>query len=192
MLRVLLIRHATPVPPAHHSDEYTRPLTDLGLQQAETLARELEAVQLDAVYSSPYLRAMQTVQPLAAARGLSVQPVEDLREHRLSSESINHWRDTLEQAWLDFDFLPYTGESMRETQTRAWAALESLAGKHSSGTSESTIALGGHGTAFSLLLHKLEPRVNAVFHLAMPMPAVYALEFDDTWRIASGPGINDF
>jgi 2,3-bisphosphoglycerate-dependent phosphoglycerate mutase len=185
MLRVLLVRHATPVLPDVWSDEYTRPLTETGLQQASSLEEECHHLELDAVYSSPYLRAIQTVQPLAAARGLTVRPVEDLREHRLSAEPIDHWREVLERAWSDLDFAPPSGETMRVTQTRAWNALEKLCADHASGT----IAIGGHGTAFSLLLHKIDPRVNAVFHLAMPMPAVYTLEFDGTWRIANGPGL---
>lgn len=185
MLRVLLVRHAPPVFPTIGSDEYTRPLTEAGLEQARSLAHELEDVPIDAVYSSPYLRAIQTVQPLAEARGLNVQAVEDLREHRLSPEPIDDWRTTLERAWLDFDFLLHGGEALRVTQARAWTALESIAARHPSGT----IAIGGHGTAMSLLLHRLEPRVDAVFHLAMPMPAVYTVEFDSAWRIISGLGL---
>jgi 2,3-bisphosphoglycerate-dependent phosphoglycerate mutase len=179
MPRVLLIRHAAPVLPTPGSDEYTRPLTEIGLQQASSLAEDLRDLEIDAVYSSPYLRAIQTVRPLAAARGLRVEPVEDLREHRLSVEPIDHWRETLERAWVDFDFTSSGGDPMRVTQARVWAALEATVARHARGT----IAIGGHGTAFSLVLHRIDPRVDAAFHLAMPMPAVYTLEFDGAWRI---------
>jgi 2,3-bisphosphoglycerate-dependent phosphoglycerate mutase len=185
MLRVLLVRHATPVLPNAWSDEYTRPLTETGLQQASRLEQEYHHLELDAVYSSPYLRALQTVHPLADARGLTVQAVEDFREHRLSAEPIDHWREVLERAWTDLDFALPGGETMRDTQTRAWNALEDVCANHSSGT----IAIGGHGTAFSLLLHRIDPRVNCAFHLAMPMPTVYSLEYDSAWRIADGPGL---
>jgi 2,3-bisphosphoglycerate-dependent phosphoglycerate mutase len=183
MLRVVLVRHATPILPNVWSDEYTRPLNETGFLQASKLADELRNLELNAVYSSPYLRAIQTVQALANARGLTLQSVKDLREHRLSPEPMDDWRETLERAWADFDFVLPGGESMRTTQTRIWSALEDLTARHSSGV----IAIGGHGTAFSLLLHQIDPRINAAFHLAMPMPAVYTLEFNGAWRIVSSP-----
>ena len=55
-------------------------LTALGLEQAEQTAKALENEQIDAVYSSDLMRAMQTATPHATRRGLQVVPLKDLRE----------------------------------------------------------------------------------------------------------------
>jgi 2,3-bisphosphoglycerate-dependent phosphoglycerate mutase len=186
MLRVLLVRHAEPVLPGTHGfDEFSRPLTEKGARDASALVKALNALKFDAVYSSPMLRAIQTVEGFAVARGLEVVSVHDFHEHKLSPEPMSNWREVLEQAWRDFDFVLPGGQTMRSTQNRGFAALERLAQIHSGGT----IAIGGHGTIFSLMLNKIEPHVDCAFHLSMPMPAVYTLEYQDgAWEIISGAG----
>ena len=186
MLRVLLVRHAEPVLPGTPGfDEFSRPLTESGAQNAIALARAHSALELEAVYSSPMRRAMQTVEGFAVSRGLEVIPIPGFHEHVLAPEPISNWREMLEQAWTNFDFALLGAETMRETQDRGFCALQLLAHHHSSGT----IIIGGHGTLFSLLLNKIEPGVDCAFHLSMPMPAVYTLEFDGgTWEIVSGAG----
>ena len=67
-LDVLLIRHAEPIPfgSAGVTDD-DRPLSDQGRLRAAELAIELEPFEVTAIYSSPYLRALQTVGPIARA-----------------------------------------------------------------------------------------------------------------------------
>jgi 2,3-bisphosphoglycerate-dependent phosphoglycerate mutase len=187
MLRVLLVRHAEPVMPGTPGfDEFSRPLTESGARDALLLANGFQNLELDAVYSSPMLRSMQTVESFAQARKLEVIPMHEFVEHMLSPEPIPNWREVLEQSWSDFDFALLGGKTMRSTQTRGFAALERLGQAHRRGT----IVIGGHGTLFSLILNTIEPGIDCAFHLSMPMPAVYALEFDgEAWEIVSGPGL---
>jgi 2,3-bisphosphoglycerate-dependent phosphoglycerate mutase len=186
MLKVLLIRHADPVKPSPlHVNEYARPLTTEGARDALKLVEHLKDFEIDAAYSSPYLRAIQTIEPIAHARDLKIQTIEDLREHTLSPELIPNWKDVLESAWLDFDFALPGGETMKSTQSRGMSALETIRARHPRGT----VIVGGHGTLFSLVLHALKPQIDCAFHLAMPMPAVYRLEFQGSWRVISGPGL---
>jgi 2,3-bisphosphoglycerate-dependent phosphoglycerate mutase len=186
MLRILLVRHADPVKPSPlHANEYTRPLTTEGARDALQLVEILQDFEIDAAYSSPYLRAIQTLEPLAQTRDLQIQTIEDLREHTLSPELIPNWKDVLGQAWDDFDFALPGGETMRDTQSRGLSALETIRARHPRGT----VIVGGHGTLFSLVLHALRPQIDCAFHLSMPMPAVYTLEFQDSWCVISGPGL---
>jgi len=69
------------------------PLSDLGLRQSQAIARALAELPIEAVYSSPLRRAMQTAEPLAACLGLVVQTDPRLMEinagvfqHRLRAE----------------------------------------------------------------------------------------------------------
>lgn len=50
-----------------------RPLSDAGWRQARWLAGQLDSRPLTAIVSSPALRCVQTVEPLARRRGLQVR-----------------------------------------------------------------------------------------------------------------------
>lgn len=57
-----------------------RPLTRSGLRQADALVDLFAPWSIEHVSSSPYLRCMQTVEPLAAACGKTVTPAGFLAE----------------------------------------------------------------------------------------------------------------
>lgn len=57
-----------------------RPLTPEGEAQAEALVGLFAAATISRVRSSSFARCVQTVQPIATARGLPVEPVAALRE----------------------------------------------------------------------------------------------------------------
>ena len=82
MTTYLLIRHALCDPVGQTITGRTPgvSLNPAGRQQAETLASRLAGLPIVAVYSSPLERALQTAQPIAERRGLSVQQLEGLNE----------------------------------------------------------------------------------------------------------------
>jgi broad specificity phosphatase PhoE len=188
-LDVLLVRHAEPIPPGSPGWEERdddRPLTEAGRQAALELADELEPYVITRVYSSPYRRAMETVEPTAERRGLPVTVLPDLRERRLMTPPREDWMEVLRAAWDDPDYAPAGAESSREAQRRGSGALDLLRVRHPDG---GRLLLGSHGNLISLILQALEPDVNAEFHLAMPMPAIYHLEHDGLgWRVMGGHG----
>jgi broad specificity phosphatase PhoE len=61
-------------------DDRLRPLSGRGHLQARELIHLLHDATFDRVLSSPYVRCMETVVPIAGARGLSVEPVDALAE----------------------------------------------------------------------------------------------------------------
>ncbi|MFC6015202.1 histidine phosphatase family protein [Plantactinospora solaniradicis] len=68
--------------PADGPDELSRPLAADGLRQALALADPPIVPRPAAVWSSPYLRVIQTVAPAAHALGLEVQTGWELRVRR--------------------------------------------------------------------------------------------------------------
>ena len=85
MRRLFLIRHGESTYNAEgriqgHQDP---PLSELGLRQAEAIARRLCSETLDAVYSSDLMRASATAEMIAAPRQLPVLTTPFLRESRL-------------------------------------------------------------------------------------------------------------
>lgn len=73
---ILLVRHAVPQP----NGTMDPGLGDAGLAQSLSLVAHLGPEHIDAIYSSHLIRAVQTVEPLAAQRGLEIVIDEGLRE----------------------------------------------------------------------------------------------------------------
>jgi 8-oxo-dGTP diphosphatase len=75
------VRHAKAGSRARwEDDDRFRPLSKSGLRQAEELVTVLGPNAISAVWSSPYLRCVQTVEPVAKARRLKVQETRFLAE----------------------------------------------------------------------------------------------------------------
>jgi 2,3-bisphosphoglycerate-dependent phosphoglycerate mutase len=182
MLTVLLIRHAESMPPGTAGfDEYTRPLTARGVRDAHQLADLHASTRIDAAYSSPYLRARQTIEPIALAHGLTIETVDDLRERMLSAVELPDWRTHLERSWKDFDYAPAGGESSREAQRRVLRVLDSIASRHQGGA----VILASHGNLIALALHAFIPNVDYAFWESIPTPAVFSLVRDgQRWQSA--------
>jgi 2,3-bisphosphoglycerate-dependent phosphoglycerate mutase len=171
-LTVLLIRHAESVAPGISGfDEYTRPLTAKGIRDAAQLSDEYASTRIDAAYSSPYLRARQTIDPMARVRGLAIETIEDLRERLLSARDLPDWRAHLRRSWNDFDYAPPGGESGRVAQARVVRVLDTIAARHSAGT----VIVASHGNLIALALHAFMPGVDYAFWESIPMPAVFRL-----------------
>src|SRR5437773_540104 len=78
-----VVRHAKAGSRSHWTgDDRKRPLNKKGEKQAEDLVELYASFPITAVHSSPYLRCIQTVEPLAKARGLDVLKSPDLQEGR--------------------------------------------------------------------------------------------------------------
>jgi 8-oxo-dGTP diphosphatase len=88
-MQVYLVRHAHAGDrekwDGHDSD---RALSEKGKKQAAGLVTRLQDQPVAQVMSSPYLRCVQTVEPLARARGLRVEDHESLAEG-------SDWHETL-------------------------------------------------------------------------------------------------
>jgi 2,3-bisphosphoglycerate-dependent phosphoglycerate mutase len=129
---------------------------------------------------------VETVEPTAERRGLRVIVLDDLRERRLTAAPREDWLDHLHASWNDLDYALDGLESSRDAQLRGTRVLDLLRVRHPDG---GRLLLGSHGNLISLVLHALEPAVDAEFHLAMPMPAIYHLEHDGRgWRVMGGHG----
>ena len=75
-MTLLLVRHADAVSRnGWASDDALRPLTEKGFGQARALVDLLGGHRIEVIVSSPAVRCVQTVEPLATALGLEV--VED-------------------------------------------------------------------------------------------------------------------
>jgi 8-oxo-dGTP diphosphatase len=80
-MTLLLVRHAVAL---RRSDwkrpDHLRPLTPLGYRQADALPELLRPYPIQRILSSPFVRCVETVQPLAAKLGLPIEERPELAE----------------------------------------------------------------------------------------------------------------
>ncbi len=174
MTTVYFVRHAQPNFDNH--DDLTRELTPKGLQD-RLLVRDLLAdVPVDAVLSSPYKRAVDTVQPVADQRGLAVQEISGFRERCITGEWIADFNGYCQAQWADFDYKLPGGESLREVQQRNVAALHHVLQRYAG----QTVVIGSHGTALSTIIHHFDPTFgfDGFNRIRRLMPWVVRFTFD--------------
>jgi 2,3-bisphosphoglycerate-dependent phosphoglycerate mutase len=123
-------------------------LTETGRADAAALVSILTDLGVDRIVSSPYRRALATVEPFARQRGFSI--TEDIRliEAPLSSNELADWREKLEQSFEDLDLCFEGGESGNVATRRAVAALSHTL----SGAAGSRPVIVTHGRLMTLLL----------------------------------------
>ena len=84
---MLLVRHGSAGDrAAWDGDDGERPLDERGLRQAEALVELITSYEIDRILSSPAIRCVQTIEPLARARGLAIDVREELAEGRQWAE----------------------------------------------------------------------------------------------------------
>ena len=172
---VIFVRHAEPNYANH--DDRNRELSPKGLADRRLVTQLLADTPVDAVLSSPFKRAVDTVQPLAESRGLPVITVEDFRERRVDSCWIEDFNGFCRAQWADFDYKLADGESLREVQERNIAALRAVLRDHPG----QTVVIGSHGTALSTIINHYDPSFgHANFEqIRGLMPWVVRFTFDE-------------
>jgi 2,3-bisphosphoglycerate-dependent phosphoglycerate mutase len=173
---VVLVRHALSIPPtADGPDELTRPLARDGLRRALELVGTLTELRPVAVWSSPYRRAIQTVEPTAQALGLPVTTRRDLREWDDGLPHTDDWEPHYARSWADPSYARPEGESLDQLTLRAVHAVRDLARENPG----RLVLAASHGTFISRALSGFGGPVDWAFRRRMPMPAIYRLRFSD-------------
>jgi 8-oxo-dGTP diphosphatase len=91
---LLLVRHASAGDrELWEGHDHERPLDERGLRQAEALVDQLAGFTIERVLTSPALRCTQTVEPLATARGLALEVLDELAEHRHTHDGADLVRE---------------------------------------------------------------------------------------------------
>lgn len=79
--RIYLLRHvAAGNRSAWKGDDRLRPASPKGKKQAQALVEEMQDMPIARIISSPFVRCVQSVEPLAAERGLEIEIMEALAE----------------------------------------------------------------------------------------------------------------
>ncbi len=175
--RLFLVRHAVAAP--HRTiAEPDWPLTEEGQAQARDLVTSLAREPIEAVWSSPYQRSLDTVAPLSDHLSHQIKTHEGLRERCWSEAWLETFLPHLERSFHEPDFKLPGGESAREALHRFEAALIEIA---VSADGAPTV-VGTHGNVLSLFLRSLDARADFEFWRNMPYASVFHVDWDGRFR----------
>jgi probable phosphomutase (TIGR03848 family) len=198
MRLLLLLRHAVTEHTGARLSGWTPGLhlSEAGRAQAKALAERLGPVPLDALYSSPLERCLQTAAALAAARDLQVRTLPEVGEVRYGDWTGRTVKELSRlPLWKVVRAQPSAarfpgGESLYEMQVRAVAALERLRADHQG----QTVAVCSHADVIkALVAHYLGLHLDLFQRLAVEPasltviglgPAPYLLRLNDTGTAA--------
>lgn len=175
MTKVYFIRHAEPNYSNHNDRE--RELTPKGLRDRSLVTRFLSDKGVEVVISSPYRRAIDTIDEFASAAGLSIELMEDFRERRVDSCWIEDFTAFSKQQWSDFSYKLSDGECLAEVQERNISALKTVLEKYSG----KVIAIAGHGTAISTVINYFDSAFgySEFERIKSIMPWIVEFDFDE-------------
>lgn len=174
--KIYFVRHAesdfTP-----DDDNYSRPLTAKGKEDAERLIKYFRDIDITKVLSSPYHRAVQTVGGIAEAKGLEIERIDDFRERTVANRYLDdeEFMNFVESQWSDFNYSLKGGESFNQVQERGIKALEGIFQKYDG----ENMIIGTHGTWLSVILNYFDERYNLEFWKTLKLPDAFLLEFAD-------------
>ncbi|HEV2365358.1 MAG TPA: histidine phosphatase family protein [Caulobacteraceae bacterium] len=169
MARIILIRHCQSSGQAPDA-----PLTRAGAHAARVLADRLQTLAPDAVYSSPYKRAVMSARPFAQRAGLAIIEEPRLHERVLAEAPLDDWLDHIRRSYGDVDHRPGPGgETLRETQRRGGAAMADIAA-----AGHRLAVAVSHGNLICAVLRSVDPSFGFEDWRGLRNPDLFELTMD--------------
>ena len=156
MTTIYLIRHSKPmkVNNTFNSDSLQiqnekSSLSIEGEQLAQEKLNKKEFDNIDVLFSSNFVRTIQTAKYLAAKNNLEINIISDLGERKFG---INSWdelpKNFERKQFLDENYKLGNGESQKDVRTRMYTIIMNIINKYPN----KRIAIVSHATAISYLL----------------------------------------
>lgn len=149
-------------------------LTEQGFQQAEVLTEFFADKKIDRIITSPFLRAIQTIESLSKRENINVEIDERLSERILSTSDLPDWYEKLRATFTDMELRFEGGESSNEAMERIVNVVEETFKSES----EHTI-IASHGNIMTLLLKNYNSDVDFQFWTRLSNPDVFQLSVKD-------------
>jgi 2,3-bisphosphoglycerate-dependent phosphoglycerate mutase len=148
-------------------------LTKAGKQQAIALADCLEAASISRIISSPYVRAYQSICPLAERLNLTIEVDERLTERVLTSTPMEHWKERLAESFVNLDLSFAGGESSRAAMIRGIAVVNEALKQ-----TASPVAIVTHGNLMTLILKYFDHKIGYADWQDLQNPDLYCVELN--------------
>lgn len=172
---IYLVRHAES--PYTEGNERTRGLTLEGKMNAEKITEILKDEEINIITSSPYARAILTLEGLAKELELDIQIFEDLRERHFSDYIITNeeFMPAVKKMFDDPSYALPGGESNTVCQNRSVVVLKNILEEHKG----NKVAIGTHGNVMTLMMNYFNSNYGLDFMNQTKKPDIYKLKFKD-------------
>lgn len=158
------------------------PLDELGFEQAYTLRDHFKQIPIDAVFTSPLKRCLQTTEVLCEGKQMPYTTVEALSEINMGdweNVSVAHMKEYYPKLYAkrgeDLEhFTPTHGESFHAMAKRVRKAFEKIVHE----ASGSIIIVAHAGVNRMILTHLFGIEINDMFSIIQPYGCVNALTWD--------------
>lgn len=171
-------------------------LTPTGLAQAEEAADWFSSADLEAIFTSPLKRAMQTTETIAK----SMKHPTYFKHSGLIEKKEGEWdgktyweiRDTDPKLWTKWsdnpiDFAPPGGESVRDFVARVGRALDDIITNHNKGNK---ILLVTHsGVIKAVIMHALNIPVENFFRIDIPPASISRVDWSQNYATLKFSGL---
>lgn len=134
----------------------------------------LAPLGIERLYSSPYLRCLETIRPFAEHSGLNVMTDIRLEESIVAKGLIRNFHEVWEKSWNDFDYCLPECESSAKAQSRFVGAVQELARTNRG----ATIGVSTHGNVIALFLNHLDRSFTRHHADKIRNPDILRIEFD--------------
>lgn len=179
MKKIYIVRHCEA-----EGQEADATLTENGFEQALKLSEFFSDVPIDRIISSPYLRAIESIRPLAKRLDKEIEMDQRLTERILSSNEFSDWYEKLRATFQDFELMYEGGESSNEAMQR----IVNVAKEMIRSDADNTVIVT-HGNLMSLLLNYYDKRFGLAAWNNLSNPDVFLLKveyahatFERLWR----------
>ncbi|MDN4494452.1 histidine phosphatase family protein [Ureibacillus aquaedulcis] len=163
--RIYIVRHCEAQGQAHDAS-----LTEKGFTQAKYLSNFLLTAEIDRIVSSPFLRAIQSVEPLSKETNIKIELDNRLSERILSTQDLPDWLEKLRATFDDLELKFEGGESSKEAMKRIVNVVDEVFKSES----ENTIIVT-HGNLMSLLLKNYDHGFDFEHWKRLSNPDVFVL-----------------
>lgn len=119
-----------------------------GEKKAEELSKNEEFKNLDAIYSSNYVRALETAKYFAYENNTIINVDERLNERKIGNMDNIDWKDFSRNQIKDHNYKLTGGESLNQTKKRMVEAIKNILMFESG----NRVAVVSHSTAITCLL----------------------------------------
>ena len=123
-------------------------LTVSGEKKAEKLSKCPELKEIDAVYSSSYVRALETAKYIALENNTIINIDERLNERKIGNMGSMEWKEFSRLQMKDFNFKLSGGESLSQTKKRIVESIKNILMFENG----NRVAVVSHSTALTCLL----------------------------------------
>lgn len=199
MTTIYLIRHSMPlkVNNEFNNDNLQiqnekQSLSIEGEQIAQNKLNNTELDNIDVLFSSNYVRTMQTAKYLAEKNNLEIKVISDLGERKFGIDSWEQLPKNFErEQFLDENYKIGNGESQKEVRERMYSTVMKILNEYNN----KRVAIISHATAISYLLKNwcdiqlVDDKLRYSFNNKILLDGyfnyceTFKLEFDDDYKL---------